>query len=52
LILPLIFGLLAIIFGTIAPKHAGGKWQGMAIAGLTLGIVDLVLMGILAILYY
>src|SRR5688500_361563 len=26
LILPFIFGVLAIIFGAIAPKHADGKW--------------------------
>ncbi|MET9257469.1 DUF4190 domain-containing protein [Streptomyces sp. NPDC003717] len=48
LILPIVLGPLAIIFGAVGLRQSGAKGGGgMAKAGIILGIADLVLMGIL-----
>lgn len=49
LLLPIILGPLALIFGGIGWSRAnrGAKHKGMAIAAVVLGVVDLIIMGVL-----
>jgi hypothetical protein len=48
----IILGPLAIIFGGIGlnrANHSGGKGKGMSIAGVALGVIDVVLFVIVAV---
>jgi Domain of unknown function (DUF4190) len=49
LVLPIVLGPLAVIFGGVGWSKAnhGARHKGMAIAAVVLGIVDLILMGVL-----
>ncbi|MEU7471806.1 DUF4190 domain-containing protein [Streptomyces sp. NPDC044984] len=47
--LNIVLGPLAIVFGAVARRQAGGNGTGMAKAGIILGIVDVVLWLVLLI---
>ena len=44
-------GILAIVFAVLSRRDQGGKFSGMAIAGLILGIIGLILCLICCVLY-